>query len=98
MTLPHVANLELDGISFAYGSRLILDRISLDVRARSLFALLGQSGSGKSTLLSIVAGLLYVLCSPFRFGDNKSSSRVNAVGALFKRGIISLFGLNKLIH
>ena len=35
----------------------MLDRVSLDVAAGSLVAILGESGVGKSTLLNLIAGL-----------------------------------------
>lgn len=44
-------------ISFCYGEKKILDRISLTVRDKEHIGILGGSGSGKSTLLKILAGL-----------------------------------------
>ena len=40
-----------------YGSRTVLDRVSLSVRRGEIVSLVGASGCGKSTLLRIVAGL-----------------------------------------
>lgn len=44
-------------ISFSYGEKKILDRISLMVREKEHIGILGGSGAGKSTLLKILAGL-----------------------------------------
>ena len=44
-------------ISFSYGEKKILDRISLTVREKEHIGILGGSGCGKSTLLKILAGL-----------------------------------------
>jgi len=49
--------LELHQISHLYGTRLLLNAVSLQVHAGEIMALLGPSGSGKSTLLSVIAGL-----------------------------------------
>jgi sulfate transport system ATP-binding protein len=49
--------IEARNITKAFGDFLALDRVSVDVPAGSLTALLGPSGGGKSTLLRIIAGL-----------------------------------------
>jgi lipoprotein-releasing system ATP-binding protein len=49
--------LELKNISKSYGSQLILDNISFQVKSNELVSILGPSGSGKSTLLQLI-GLL----------------------------------------
>lgn len=47
----------IDGITKAYGPLLVLDHLSLEVKADRIIAFLGPSGCGKTTLLSIIAGL-----------------------------------------
>jgi sulfate/thiosulfate transport system ATP-binding protein len=49
--------IEAHGIVKRFGDFTALDRVSVDVPAGSLTALLGPSGSGKSTLLRVIAGL-----------------------------------------
>ena len=48
--------LEVEGVSFSYGSRSVLDSISFRAGEGEFLALLGINGSGKSTLLDIISG------------------------------------------
>jgi iron complex transport system ATP-binding protein len=45
-------------LSVAYGARLVLDRISLNIPPGSWTSVVGPNGCGKSTLLRTLAGLL----------------------------------------
>jgi ABC-type Fe3+/spermidine/putrescine transport system ATPase subunit len=49
--------LELRHITQHYAQQMLLQKLSLQVSAGEIVAILGPSGSGKSTLLKIVAGL-----------------------------------------
>jgi phosphate transport system ATP-binding protein len=51
---PSPANLQADEISAWFGSRMVLDRVSLDMPAGAVTALIGPSGCGKSTFLRIL--------------------------------------------
>ena len=50
--------LSLDGITHTFGRMRALDGASLQVRAGSVHALLGENGAGKTTLMRVVFGLL----------------------------------------
>ena len=50
----------LQDVSFCYGEKKILDKVSLEVREKEHIGILGGSGSGKSTLLKLLAGLYTV--------------------------------------
>ena len=47
----------LKEISKSYGELHVLDKLSLEIKAKRIVAFLGPSGCGKTTLLSIIAGL-----------------------------------------
>ena len=49
--------LQIVDVSKKFGEVTVVDRLSLSVRRKEFFALLGSSGCGKSTLLRIMAGL-----------------------------------------
>ncbi|MFZ5493494.1 MAG: ABC transporter ATP-binding protein [Pseudomonadota bacterium] len=50
--------IELRGVRFAYGDRMVLDGVDLAIPAGRLTTLIGPSGAGKTTLVDIVIGLL----------------------------------------
>ncbi len=50
--------IELRELSFAYGSRTVLEEVNLDVAGGEFIGLVGPNGGGKSTLLKLMLGLL----------------------------------------
>jgi putative ATP-binding cassette transporter len=61
MPLVSVAQLEIDGVVFAYGDdaaeNFVLGPLDLSLRPSELVFLVGGNGSGKSTLMKVLTGL-----------------------------------------
>jgi ATP-binding cassette, subfamily B, bacterial len=59
--------IRFEGVSFSYGSRLVLDRIDLTLRRGESTAIVGVNGAGKSTIIALLllarkpdSGVIYV--------------------------------------
>jgi manganese/zinc/iron transport system ATP- binding protein len=62
-------------LSVAYGDRLVLDQVALDVQRGALTAMVGPNGAGKTTLIQTILGLVrpiegevHILGQPARDG------------------------------
>jgi len=60
--------IEIDRVSKAFGDRLALDAVSLDVRRGEILALLGHNGAGKTTLFAMLLGLRRFSAGDIRIG------------------------------
>jgi phospholipid/cholesterol/gamma-HCH transport system ATP-binding protein len=52
------ATIRFDGVSKSFGSRTVLDNLSLEIPRGEAFCILGRSGTGKSVTLKLMIGLL----------------------------------------
>jgi manganese/zinc/iron transport system ATP- binding protein len=55
---PALAAVRMRDVTVAYGDRVALDDVDLEVRSGALLAVIGPNGAGKSTLLKAIAGLI----------------------------------------
>ncbi len=73
--------LQTDGLTKRYGSRVVVDRLSLSVERGDIFGFLGQNGAGKSTVIRMALGLV----RPTRgrvllFGNDMARHSLRALG------------------
>ena len=50
--------IQIRGLSFRRGARIIFDRVDLDIPRGRITAVMGPSGTGKTTLLKLISGVL----------------------------------------
>lgn len=50
--------IEISGLDFAYGQRLVLKNIAMSVSPGTILGMIGPNGGGKTTLLKLLLGLL----------------------------------------
>jgi len=50
--------LETEGVAFAYGSKMVLDDVSIQVEEGDFLGIIGPNGSGKTTLLKVLNGVI----------------------------------------
>jgi ABC-2 type transport system ATP-binding protein len=59
--------LAADSLTKTFGSRVAVERLSFEVRAGEIFALVGPNGAGKTTTLRMLAGLIRPSSGEVRF-------------------------------
>jgi iron complex transport system ATP-binding protein len=67
--------IELSGVTFGYGDRMILANLSLAVGRGELLGVLGPNGAGKSTLARLTLGLLSPRSGIVRLGGEAIAGR-----------------------
>lgn len=81
--------VSVNHLSYRFGDQLILNDISLDIAAGSVFGFLGPNGAGKTTTLRLLLGLLKTGDSSIRLFDSDiNTNRVSIlkrVGALIEQ-------------
>lgn len=58
--------VQIRGLRFARGRRMIFDGVDLDIRPGTVTAIMGPSGTGKTTLLKLIGGQLQPLSGSIR--------------------------------
>jgi ABC-2 type transport system ATP-binding protein len=71
--------LRADGIRKSFGARVVLDGVSMSVKAGEIVGLLGPNGAGKTTTLSILATLLEPDAGEIRVGGVSAAGGRRAI-------------------
>ncbi|RMH48993.1 MAG: ABC transporter ATP-binding protein [Alphaproteobacteria bacterium] len=62
-----MAELEIEGLTLAFGGLRVLEGVSLAVDAGELFALIGPNGAGKTSIFNCISGLYRPQAGSIRF-------------------------------
>jgi phospholipid/cholesterol/gamma-HCH transport system ATP-binding protein len=92
MSSPHL--VELRDLTFGYGERVVLDRLSLQVPRGQVTALMGASGGGKTTVLRLIGGQVRPQAGEVSFdGQDVTRMAMPALYAMRRRmGMLFQFG------
>jgi phospholipid/cholesterol/gamma-HCH transport system ATP-binding protein len=88
--------IQVENISVRYGSRVVLDNVSMTVSPSEIRVILGPSGCGKTTLLKSMVGLLAPFSGSVKlFGSTlgeldspKTMALLRRIGILFQNGAL----------
>src|SRR5262249_26514309 len=69
------------GLRKAYGDKIVLDGIDLDVRAGTVFSLLGPNGAGKTTTVNVLTTLIKADAGTIRVAGHDVATETKAVRA-----------------
>src|SRR3989440_10184358 len=73
--------IAVSGLRKAYGDKVVLDGIDLDVAAGSVFSLLGPNGAGKTTTVNVLTTLLKADGGTVRVAGHDVATQAKAVRA-----------------
>jgi ABC-2 type transport system ATP-binding protein len=73
--------IAVSGLRKAFGDKLVLDGIDLDVRAGTVFSLLGPNGAGKTTTVNVLTTLMKADAGTVRVAGHDVAAETKAVRA-----------------
>ena len=83
--------IELNNISFSYGSKAVLNNFSLLINKGEITCLLGSSGCGKTTILRLIAGLEVPDAGIVKMNDRILSQKNELIVSPDKRNLGFIF-------
>jgi phospholipid/cholesterol/gamma-HCH transport system ATP-binding protein len=95
-TSAHRTQIELRGLTMAYGSFVVMRDINASIRRGEIFIIMGGSGCGKSTLLRVMTGLkapaqgdVFYNGIPFwSEGEEERQKQLRSFGVAFQGGAL----------
>src|SRR5690348_14160013 len=73
--------IAVSGLRKAYGNKIVLNGIDLDVRAGTVFSLLGPNGAGKTTTVNVLTTLMKADGGTVRVAGHDVATEAKAVRA-----------------
>ncbi|MFI6261874.1 ATP-binding cassette domain-containing protein [Micromonospora sp. NPDC051006] len=73
--------IEVSGLRKAFGDKVVLDGIDLDVQAGTIFSLLGPNGAGKTTTVNVLSTLMKADGGTVRIAGHDVATEAKAVRA-----------------
>ncbi len=80
--------IRLNNISLAFGARIVLDTISLQIRRSNRIGLIGPNGAGKSTLFKLLCKLIEPSAGELVFAKDTAIGYLPQEGFVFKKSTI----------
>lgn len=68
--------MKVEQLSFGYGRKTVLERITFKIPHGQIIGLIGENGSGKSTLLKLLAGILTPTSGKVTLNEEKITRRM----------------------
>nr|WP_297708452.1 ABC transporter ATP-binding protein [uncultured Butyrivibrio sp.] len=62
--------MRLENVRAGYGSKIVINNASIDIRKNEIISLIGPNGGGKSTLLKSISGQLHLLGGDVYIGED----------------------------
>lgn len=75
--ITKINNISIQDLSLSYGNLNVINNISLDIKAKTSIAFIGESGAGKTTLANIICGLITPDKGTLLFDDDKNLNNYN---------------------
>ena len=78
--------LKTEGITKAYGGKLVVDHVNMHVKKGDIYGFIGKNGAGKTTFMRLVAGLAAPLEGNMElFGSRELEKQRVRIGSLIEQ-------------